>query len=277
MTANSVMLPPEPPLSPDEAAIEATRAPLMDHLAELRTRMIWSIAAIFVGFGVCFAFAPWIYQILLMPYEQAVLAVKGAAALKDTTMIYTGPLEFFLVKVKLALFGGIFVSFPVIAFHVYRFIAPGLYTHERKAFTPFLILSPLLFLLGAAMAYYLVMPMLMQFSLRQEIPGSAGGAAVSYLGKVADYTGTFTMLILGFGVSFQLPVVQALLGRAGLVTSKQMMDAGRYAIVGVFVIAAVVTPPDIFSQIALGVPMVMLYYLGVWIVKLGEGKTADAE
>jgi sec-independent protein translocase protein TatC len=264
-------------LDAEEAAIESTRAPLLEHLAELRDRLLWSIGSIVVGFAVCFVFAEQIYSWLLVPYERAVLAVKGPAGLKDMGLIFTAPLEFFIVKIKLALFGGICISFPMLAYQLYRFIAPGLYSHEKKAFTPFLIVAPILFTIGAAMAYYLVMPMLMQFSLRQELPaGASGDVAVSYLGRVADYTGTMTMLILGFGFCFQLPVVMALIGRAGLVSSKQMMEGARYAIVAIFAIAAVVTPPDIFSQIALGLPMCLLYFIGVWVVRLGE-KQRDAE
>lgn len=264
-------------LDAEEAHIEASRAPLLEHLAELRDRLLWSIGSIVAGFALCFAFADQIYAWLLVPYEQAVKAVKGPDGLREMGLIFTAPLEFFLVKIKLALFGGICLSFPMIAYQVYRFIAPGLYSHERKAFTPFLVVAPFLFTLGAAMAYYLVMPMLMQFSLRQELPAQAAGdVAVSYLGRVADYTGTMTMLILGFGFCFQLPVVMALLGRAGIFTSKQMMEGARYAIVGIFAVAAVVTPPDIFSQVALGIPMCLLYFIGVWVVRLGE-KKQDAE
>jgi sec-independent protein translocase protein TatC len=263
-------------LDAEEAAIESTRAPLLEHLAELRDRLIWAIGAIVIGFAVCFVFAEQIYAFLLRPYEQAVVAVRGPEGLKSMGMIFTGPMEFFIVKVKVALFGGICIAFPMIAYQAYRFIAPGLYSHEKKAFYPFLIISPLLFAAGAAMAYYAVMPTLMQFSLRQEIPAGATTAAVSYLGRVADYTGTMTMLILGFGICFQLPVVQVLLGRAGLVSAEQWFSGGRYAIVGIFAVSAVVTPPDILSQIILAVPLCILYYIGAWVVRMSE-KKADAE
>jgi sec-independent protein translocase protein TatC len=171
-----------------------------------------------------------------------------------------------------ALFGGIALAFPVIAWQLYRFVAPGLYSHEKKAFTPFLLVAPLLFTAGAAMAYYLVMPMLMQFSLRQELVATPTGVGVAYQGKISEYVGTMTTLILAFGFCFQLPVVQVLLGKAGIVDAKAWMGAGRYAIVGIFVVAAVVTPPDIVSQFVLAVPLVALYYIGAWIVRMGEGK-----
>jgi sec-independent protein translocase protein TatC len=257
----------------DEAAIEETRAPLMDHLTELRDRLLWSVAAIAIGFVICFALWHFILRGLLLPYENAVIAVKGKDALKNGMgLIYTAPLEAFLTQIKVALFGGICLSFPMISFQLYRFVAPGLYSHEKKAFTPFLLMAPVLFTLGAAMAYFVVMPMVMQFSLRQELTPGTGAVGVSYQGKISEYVGMITTLILGFGACFQLPVVQLLLGRAGLVDSKTWLSNGRYAIFGIFVVAAVVTPPDVISQLALAIPLIVLYYMGAWMVKLGEPK-----
>ncbi|MEN9855909.1 MAG: hypothetical protein RL186_1571 [Pseudomonadota bacterium] len=264
-------------LDPDEAAIEATRAPLMEHLSELRDRLLWSVASVFVGFILCFAIWHLILQGLLRPYEQAVIQVKGAAALKNGMgLIYTAPLEAFITQIRVAMFGGIILAFPMISYQLYRFVAPGLYSHEKKAFTPFLLLAPILFALGAAMAYFVVMPMVMQFSLRQEFTAVTGGVGVSYQGKISEYVGMITTLILGFGACFQLPVVQLLLGRAGIVESKVWLDNARFAIFGIFVVAAVVTPPDVISQIALAVPLIILYYFGAWLVKLGE-KPAEAQ
>jgi sec-independent protein translocase protein TatC len=175
------------------------------------------------------------------------------------------------------LFGGISLAFPMISFQMYRFVAPGLYSHEKKAFTPFLIMAPILFTLGAAMAYFVVMPMVMQFSLRQELAAGTGSVSVFYQGKISEYVSMITTLILGFGGCFQLPVVQLLLGRAGLVDGKTWLENGRYAIFGIFVVAAIVTPPDVISQLALAIPLIGLYYFGAWLVKLGEGKdTQDA-
>lgn len=255
----------------DEAAIEATRAPLLDHLAELRDRLLWSVGAIAVGFVLCFSVWHFILRWLLLPYENAVIAVKGAEALKTGMgLIYTAPLEAFITQIKVALFGGFVLAFPMIAFQMYRFVAPGLYSHEKKAFTPFLLMAPILFGLGAAMAYFIVMPMVMQFSLRQELAAGAGAVSVVYQGKISEYVGMITTLILGFGFCFQLPVVQLLLGRAGIVDGETWMSGARYAVVGIFVVAAIVTPPDVLSQLALAVPMCLLYYVGALLVKMGD-------
>lgn len=261
----------------DEAAIEATRAPLLEHLSELRDRLFWSILAVAVAFAVCFYFWRDILGWLLVPYESAVIAVKGKDALQNGMgLIYTAPMEPIITQIKVALFGGIALAFPVISWQLYRFVAPGLYSHEKKAFTPFLLVAPVLFAAGAAMAYFIVMPMLMQFSLKQELAATPTGVGVAYQGKISEYVGTMTTLILAFGFCFQLPVVQVLLGKAGIVDAKAWMGAGRYAIVGIFLVAAVVTPPDIISQFVLAVPLVALYYIGALIVRLGEGKDAKA-
>ncbi len=257
----------------DEAAIEGTRAPLLEHLSELRDRLLWSVGSIVIGFVICFAFWHYLLRGLLLPYENAVIAVKGASALKSGMgLIYTAPLEAFLTQIKVALFGGIFLAFPMISFQLYRFVAPGLYSHEKKAFTPFLLMAPILFTMGAAMAYFVVMPMVMQFSLRQELSAGTGGVSVFYQGKISEYVGMITTLILGFGGCFQLPVVQLLLGRAGLVDGETWLKNGRYAIFGIFVVAAVVTPPDVISQLSLAIPLIVLYYLGAWMVKMGDPK-----
>jgi len=265
----------DPPLTPDEEAIEATRAPLMEHLMELRDCLIWCVAAVSIGFAICFAVWHTILQWLLLPYETAVIAVKGADALKSGMgLIYTAPLEAFLTQIKVAMFGGVCLAFPVISYQLYRFVAPGLYSHEKRAFTPFLVMAPVLFTLGAAMAYFVVMPMVMQFSLRQELAPAAGSVSVVYQGKISEYVGTITTLILGFGACFQLPVVQLLLGRAGLVDGKTWLENGRYAIFGIFVVAAIVTPPDVISQFSLAIPLIILYYMGAFLVKLGDPKDA---
>jgi sec-independent protein translocase protein TatC len=261
----------------DEEAIESTRAPLLDHLSELRDRLLWSVGSVVIGFAICFGFWKFLLGALLLPYENAVIAVKGAQALKTgMALIYTAPLEAFLTQIKVALFGGICLAFPMISFQMYRFVAPGLYSHEKKAFTPFLLMAPILFTMGAAMAYFVVMPMVMQFSLRQELSAGVGGVSVFYQGKISEYVGMITTLILGFGGCFQLPVVQLLLGRAGIVDSKTWLENGRYAIFGIFVVAAVVTPPDVISQLALAIPLIVLYYMGAWMVKLGEPKGEKA-
>ena len=267
--------PVDPPLTPDEEAIEATRAPLMEHLMELRDCLIWCVAAVSIGFAICFAVWHMILQWLLLPYETAVIAVKGADALKSGMgLIYTAPLEAFLTQIKVAMFGGVCLAFPVISYQLYRFVAPGLYSHEKRAFTPFLVMAPVLFTMGAAMAYFVVMPMVMQFSLRQELAPAAGSVSVVYQGKISEYVGTITTLILGFGACFQLPVVQLLLGRAGIVDGQTWLENGRYAIFGIFVVEAIVTPPDVISQFSLAIPLIILYYLGAYLVKLGDPKDA---
>lgn len=261
----------------DEEAIEASRAPLMDHLVELRDRLLWSVGAIFIGSILCFAIWPFLLRGLLLPYENAVIAVKGVEALKTVMALqFTAPLENLITQIRVSLFGGICIAFPVVSFQLYRFVAPGLYSHEKKAFTPFLLMAPILFTLGAAMAYLVVMPMVMKFSLSGELSAGLGKVSVVYQGKISEYVGMITTLILGFGGCFQLPVVQLLLGRAGIVDSETWLKNGRYAIFGIFVVAAVVTPPDPISQLALAIPLILLYYLGAWMVKLGEPKGEKA-
>jgi sec-independent protein translocase protein TatC len=275
----------------DESEIEASRAPLMDHLVELRQRLVFSIAALVVGFLICFFFAQDIYIFLLHPFEVAggllaeqndkaihhgpfdmfltligALPMPQAAPLK---MVFTAPLEFFFTKVKLAGIAGLVLAFPVIAWQLYRFVAPGLYKRERFAFLPFLIASPFLFLMGAALVYYVMLPFVLWFSLNQQIVG-AGNVSVELLPKVSDYLSLVTTLLLAFGLCFQLPVVLSLLGLAGLVSAKVLASGRRYAIVGVFAVAAVLAPPDPFSMIALAVPVCLLYEISIWCVRLIE-------
>lgn len=278
-------------VDPDEAEIEASRAPLLEHLLELRTRLIWCVAAIAVGFVLCFAFSQQIYVFLLKPFATAgaiaqanatghnlgpfdlLLSMVGQKQLprldaKTLQLIYTGPLEFFFTKMKLAVFGAICLSFPVIAAQLYGFVAPGLYRRERKAFLPFLIASPLLFCLGAAMVYFVMLPFVMWFSLSQQV--STAEVSVALLPKVSDYLTLVTTLLLAFGLTFQLPVVVTLLGQAGIVSARQLSEGRRYAIVGVFVLAAVVTPPDPISQLMLAIPIILLYEISIWCVRLIE-------
>ncbi len=391
------------PYDHDEAEIEASRAPLLDHLVELRSRLIVCVLAMAIGFAICFGFSKQIYMFLLHPFaiaaqllaaEQAAhaqqaggfdilkflsgtkdlfLALIGAREVPDAAgaeklkLVFTAPLEFFFTKLKLAGFGAVVLTFPVLAWQVYGFVAPGLYKRERKAFLPFLLASPSLFLMGAALVYYVILPFVLWFSLSQQIVGDAGvtvellpkvsdylslvttlllafglcfqlpvvltfpvlawqvygfvapglykrerkaflpflvaspslflmGAALVYyvilpfvlwfslsqqivgdagvtvelLPKVSDYLSLVTTLLLAFGLCFQLPVVLTLLGMAGLISSKALSSGRRYAIVGVFVVAAVVTPPDPISQTMLAVPIILLYEISIWCVKLIE-------
>jgi len=254
----------------DEDEIEASKAPLIEHLIELRRRLIWSLLAIFIAFLVCFWFAKPIYNLLLWPYRVAV----GSDA--PIELIYTAPQEFFFTQMKLALFGAIFIAFPVIASQIYMFVAPGLYRSERQAFLPFLVATPILFLIGAALVYFVAMPLAMKFFLSMQQTGDSQ-VQIHLTARVSEYLSLIMALILGFGICFQLPVLLTLLARAGLITADGLKKYRRHAIFAVFVVAAVLTPPDPISQIALAVPTVLLYELSIYAVKLAEKRHAASQ
>ena len=252
----------------DEVAIEATKAPLMEHLVELRRRLIWSLAAISAAFALCFYFSRDLYNLLLWPYRLA------AGVDTPIEMIYTAPQEFFFTEMKLALFGAVFIAFPVIASQIYMFVAPGLYRSERKAFLPFLIATPILFLLGAALVYFVVMPLAMTFFLSMQQTGDSK-VHIQLTAKVSEY------LLADHDAD---PRLRHLLPAAGAADPASAAPASsppdqlkakrRIAILIAFIVAAVLTPPDPISQISLAIPTVLLYELSIYAVRLAEKKHA---
>lgn len=250
---------------PEEDEIDKSSAPLIEHLIELRSRLIWSLVGFFIAFLVCFFFAKQIFNLLVLPFQWA----SGWAGLDPTRvdLIYTAPQEFFFTQIKLGMFGGLVLAFPVIATQLYKFVAPGLYRNERMAFLPFLVASPLLFLLGAAMVYFFFTPMVMWFFLAMQQVGPDQEIQISLLPRVSEYLGLIMTLILAFGFVFQLPVVTTLMARVGLLSSQALVDKRKWAIVIAFVVAAVITPPDPVSQIGLALPTILLYEVSIWLVK----------
>jgi sec-independent protein translocase protein TatC len=255
----------------EEDEIEASKAPLIEHLIELRSRLMRAFIAIFIAFVVCFFFASRIFNILVIPYERA------AGPLREIKLIYTAPQEYFFTQMKLALFGALFIAFPVIANQIYKFVAPGLYKNERRAFLPFLVATPILFGLGAMLVYFVVMPLAMKFFLSMEQHGGPGQASIELLPKVNEYLGLIMTLIFAFGLVFQLPVIMTLLARVGIITTETLKGKRKWAIVIAFIVAAVLTPPDPISQISLALPTIALYEISIFAVRFIERSRAAAE
>ena len=260
----------QPEIIEDE--VEASRAPLLEHLTELRTRLIRSLFAITLGAVACFFAAEPIFEILLRPFAHEAEIIRGT----QLDFIFTAPMEFFFAKLKIAIFAGLFVSFPYIAWQTYAFIAPGLYKNERGAFWPYLVLAPILFSLGAVFVYFIMLPMLARFTVSMEIPDS-DVARITLLPKVADYLALVMSLMLAFGLSFQLPLILTLLGRIGIISSPALASGRKYAIVGILAFAAFFTPPDVMSQILLAGPIMLLYEIGILSVKMIERKEANRD
>ena len=250
---------------PEDDEIDKSSAPLIEHLIELRSRLIWALGGFFVAFLVCFFFAKHIFNLLVIPFQWAT-AWAGLDA-SQVDLIYTAPQEFFFTQIKLGMFGGLVIAFPLIATQIYKFVAPGLYRNERAAFLPFLVASPILFLIGAALVYFFFTPMVMWFFLSMQQVGPDQAVQISLLPRVSEYLGLIMTLIFSFGLVFQLPVVTTLMVRVGLLSSAGLVDKRKWAIVIAFVVAAVLTPPDPVSQIGLALPTILLYEISIWLAR----------
>jgi sec-independent protein translocase protein TatC len=253
--------------------LDGSKAPLLEHLVELRRRLLWCVVTLAVTFGFCLWQARPIFGFLAQPLVNAMSSMPGGARL-----IYTGIFEAFFAEIKVAFFAALMISFPIIANQIWRFVAPGLYSKEKKAFAPFLILTPFLFIAGAALAYYICMPLALHFLLGYQ--GNIGGAQAEALPGIGNYLSFVTQFLFGFGVAFLLPVLLMLLEAAGLVSRAQLKKGRRYAIVIAFVIAAVLTPPDVISQLLLAVPLLLLYefsLIAIWFTEKRRSRAAAAE
>lgn len=267
-------------MSATENDIDDSAAPLIEHLAELRTRLIRSVLAFIVGMIICFSFGSAILDFLLVPIENTMRNLGNP----NPVMQYTAPQEYFFTLIRISMVGGLAISFPVIATQLWRFVAPGLYKNEKNAFLPFLIASPVLFLMGAAFAHYVVVPLAMQFFLGFSDAASylsamiatgeatTSGIDIVFNGKVNESLDITLKMIVAFGLCFQLPVLLTLMGKAGLVNAEGLRNVRKYALVGILLLAALVTPPDVVTQLILFVVVYGLYEISIFLVARVDSK-----